>query len=193
MKKIIIAVVLAVVLIAGGLGGFVYASSNSHVPMTGQKLVGFGSCMTDGDIFFETVFMFTNPDGVGEIAIEQVSIIAPDGTVIHEGELLDPAGNPLPMTLGPHEAGIIVLRDYVARHYSLDPWAFRDFPPGGGTVEIFWTKSHRQGLPLTGSSTVVLLELEEGTNVIIGPAAGWSTEMVNMEQELEPAEDEGED
>ncbi len=112
MKKII-AIVLALVLLAtGGAAGFVYAQNNEHEPMTGQKLVGGGGCSVDGDIFFETVLSFTNPDCVGEIAIEQVSIIAPDGTVIHKGELLDPAGDPLPMTLGPHEAGFIVLRDY---------------------------------------------------------------------------------
>ena len=46
MKKVIIAVVLAVALLAGGLGGFVYANSNSHVPMTGQKLVIDGGWTT---------------------------------------------------------------------------------------------------------------------------------------------------
>ena len=185
MKKIIIAVVLAVVLVAGGLGGFVYAT-NGHAPMTGQKLVGFGSCMVDGDIYFEGLFAFTNPDCVSEITIKQLSIIKDDGTVIHEGKLLDREGNPLPQTLGPHEVGFIVLGDYVARYYGLEPWALRDFPRGGYAVEIFWTKSHKNGLPLTGSSITNTLELEEGTNVIIGQAAGWSNEMVNMEQKLTP-------
>ena len=151
MKKIIIAVVLAVVLVAGGLGGFVYANNNSHEPMTGQKLVGGGGCSADEDAFFETVIQFTNPDCVSEITIEQVSIVKEDGTVIHEGKLLDREGYDWPMPLGPHEGGIIVLRDYVAWHdEELDPEDFRDFPPGGYTVEIFWTKSHQQGLPLTG-------------------------------------------
>ncbi len=191
MKKII-AIVLAVVLIAGGLGGFVYAQVNGHEPMTGQKLVGFSAASVDGDIYFEGIVTFTNPDGVSEITIEQLSIIAPDGTVIHEGQLLDREGNPLPQTLGPHEGGIIVLGDYVAWYYTLDPWAFRDFPLGGYTVEIFWSGSHQQGLPLIGWSIIVLLELEVGGNVIIGPVSGWSTQMVNMEQKLKP-EDEDDD
>ena len=186
MKKIIVMLLALVLLVVGGLGGIAYAQNNSHQPMTGQKLVGMGGCSVDGDAFFEGILTFTNPDCVSEITIEQLSIIKEDGTVIHEGELLDRYGDPLPMTLGPHEGGIIVLRDYVAWHYGLEPWAFRDFSPGGYTVEIFWSGSHQQGLPLIGWSITVLLELEEGGNVIIGTAAGWSTEMVNMEQRLKP-------
>jgi len=154
--------------------------------MTGQKLVGTGGCSVEGDVFFETVFGFTNPDCVGQITIEQVSIIKEDGTVIHEGPLLDSYGFPLPQqTLGPHEAGFIALRYYVAWKYGLGLEDFRDFPPGGYTVEIFWTKSHKEGLPLMGTVTVVLLELVAGGNEIVGTPSGWSTEMVNMEQELE--------
>ena len=157
-------------------------------PMTGQKLIGFGQAMPLGDIFFGTVFMFTNPDCVSEITIEQVSIIALDGTVIHEGELLDNEGIPLPQqTLGPHEGGTIPLQLYVARYYGIGPQDFRDYPPGtgGGTVEIFWTWTDKEGLPLTGLSVTVISELDEEGS-IIGTAAGWSIEMVNMEQVLEP-------
>ena len=42
MKKRIIGIALAVVLVAGGLGGLAYAQVNGHQPMTGQKLVGVG-------------------------------------------------------------------------------------------------------------------------------------------------------
>ena len=42
MKKIAF-LVLAVVLIAGAVGGFAYAQGDTtHQPMTGQKLVGWG-------------------------------------------------------------------------------------------------------------------------------------------------------
>ncbi len=184
MKKIIIAIMLAVVLVAGGIGGLAYANNNSHEPMTGQKLVSAASCMADGDIFFEALFTFTNPDGVGEITIEQVSIIKENGTLIYEGQLLDREGNPLSQTLGPHEGGIIVLRDYVARYYGIDPDALTDFPPGGYTVEIFWS-GDKKGLPLIGWSGTVLLQLDEGGSIIEVPA-GWSTQMVNLEQVLKP-------
>lgn len=185
-KKKIIGIILAAALVAGGLGGFAYANNNSHEPMTRQKLVGTGGCSVDDDAFFEGVLTFTNPDCVSEITIEQVSIIKDDGTVIHEGKLLDRVGGDWSMPLGPHEGGIIVLRDYVAWHEEIDPGAFREFPGGGYTVEIFWTKSHQQGLPLTGWSTVVILELGESSNVIIGLGPGWTSEMLNMEQKLKP-------
>jgi hypothetical protein len=187
MKKIIV-ILSVVALVVAALGGFVYAQDSLHEPMTGQKLVGWSPCMVDADIYFEGILLFTNPDCVSEITIEQLSIIAHDGTVIHEGELLDREGNPLPQTLGPHGVGSIVLSDYVARYYELDPCDYRAFPPGGYTVEIFWTKSDKKGLPLIGSSITNTLTLEEGTNVIIGQAAGWSTEMVNMEQVLKKAQ-----
>ena len=186
MKRIITILLALVLLVTGGLSGFAYAQVNGHQPMTGQKLVGYGPCMVDADIYFEGVFYFTNPDCVSEITIEQVSIIKEDGTVIHEGELLDREGNPLSQTLGPHEAGAIVLSDYVARYYGLGRWDYRDFPRGGYTVEIFWTVSHKQGLPLIGSSITNTLELEEGTNKIIDAKTAWETEMVNVKQVLTP-------
>ena len=99
-------------------------------------------------------------------------------------QLLDREGNPLSQTLGPHEGGIIVLRDYVARYYGIDPDALTDFPPGGYTVEIFWS-GDKKGLPLIGWSGTVLLQLDEGGSIIEVPA-GWSTQMVNLEQVLKP-------
>ncbi|MBA7648624.1 hypothetical protein ES703_56412 [subsurface metagenome] len=90
MKKII-AIVLAVMLVAGGLGGFVYANSSSHQPMTGEKLVGTGrlGLQPNGEWLSGSWFLFTNPDCVGKITIERISIIRGDGTVIYEGPLLE--------------------------------------------------------------------------------------------------------
>jgi len=90
MKRLI-AIMLAVVLIAGGLGGFVYAQG-IHEPMTGQKLVGMGvyaewTYPGGTNATMSSGFMLTNPDGVSEITIERISVFAFDGTVIYEGPL----------------------------------------------------------------------------------------------------------
>ncbi len=169
MKRIIIAVVLAVVLIAGGLGGFVYATNGSHEPMTGQKLVGTGLNGSAVGVYWETGFTFTNPDGVSEITIEQISIIRSDGTVIYEG-------TPWLEPIKPHGVRTIELDEYIEEPETL--------PPDIYTVEIFWGKSHKKGLPLIGSSMTVVLELD---GVEVTGITGWfATEMVNMEQTLEP-------
>lgn len=171
MKKLIIAIVLATVLIAGGLGGFAYANNNSHVPMTGQKLVGWGAFGPDPpDSFFDTVFLFTNPDCVSEITIDRISIIQGDnGTLIYEGPYLDRDGNPQTL-VGPHEMRGVVLADYITE------------PPVhamGYTLEIFWTGSDKIGLPLAGWYNVV-------TEVGGVDGSAFAVEMVNMEQILIP-------
>lgn len=65
MKKII-AVVLATVLVAGGLGSFAYAQG-TYEPMKGEKLIGIGSLgskFLHAEIYngFWTGFLLTNPD-----------------------------------------------------------------------------------------------------------------------------------
>jgi len=189
MRKLTTVIVLATVLIAGGLGCFALASNDSHVPMTGQKLVSLGGCMLDGHTLVETVVTFTNPDCVGEITIERISIIAESGTVIYEGQLLDREGSPLPQTLGPHEVGTIVLRLYISRYYGFPPGDFKEFPVQQYTVEVFWTGSDNTGLPLIGWAVTQLLEVDEDGNRV-GRAGGWTIQMVNMEQKLAPKKPE---
>ncbi len=182
MKRKIIAVLLAVVLVAGGLGAFAYAQG-THEPMAGQKLVGMGGSSVDGDIYFEGILTFTNPDGVSEITIEQISIIKDDGTVVYEDSLIVKVGDDewrvYTGPLKPHETLQTGLEYYDLPELTQELEMMY-------TVEIFWSGSHQQGLPLIGWSIIVLLELEVGGNVIIGPVSGWSTEMVNMEQKLKP-------
>ena len=79
MKKII-AIVLAVVLVAGGLGGLAYAQANGHASMTGQKLFGSGAYalfqVPDGTYLEHAGgFILTNPDCVSEITIDRVFIL----------------------------------------------------------------------------------------------------------------------
>jgi len=173
MKKVI-AIMLAVVLVAGGLGSFAYASNNSHQPMTGQKLVGYGAC---GEAFFEdigetgtvqTVFFFINPDCVSEITIDRVSIFDLYGEVLHE---VVPVGDDA--ILEPHEISAVELHDYLNPEGPLMPV----------TVEIFWTKSHKKGLPLTGWIQTAYYIVDDGDLVELSVGV---TEMVNMEQVLLP-------
>ena len=185
MKKII-AVFLAVVLIAGGLGGLVYASNNSLEPMTGQKLVGQGICgrqpLPDPETYetFNTMFIFTNPDCVSEITIDRISIFDYDGTVIYDsardGWIEDEVTWTKPMKS--HELRGIELSEYLPSSEEEEFYTFC-------TVEVFWTKSHKEGLPLTGwASTGIVRRNTEGG--ILGFESMAETQMVNMEQVLKP-------
>src|SRR4030043_325902 len=150
MKKIVF-LVIAIVLITSAVGGFTYAQSqDSHQPMVGQKLVGwglFGNAPTAiPPTIFNTIFILTNPDCVNQITIDRISVIAGNGTLIYEGEPLDFNGEPINTLLGPHQSISTELTDY----YLPLPPNYSDFPIGGMyTVEVSWTGA-KGGLPLTG-------------------------------------------
>jgi hypothetical protein len=188
MKKIIIAIMLAVVLVAGGFGGLAYAQSIEHEPMTGQKLVGwgpFGLAPTPSFLFLAT-FSLTNPDGVSQITIDRISIFAADGTVIYEGPpLLGMEGSPLTTPLEPHQSVDIWLAGYVLG-WPTGPVDPLDFPVSDYyTVEIFWS-GEKKGLPLTGWSWMLTLDFDAEGNLANTPSTTAMSLMVNMEQELEP-------
>ncbi|MFC2001629.1 hypothetical protein ACFLUZ_03890 [Chloroflexota bacterium] len=133
MKKLI-AILLAVVVVAGGLGGFVYALT--HEPIEGQKLIGYGPYgKNQSGADLSTLFTVTNPDCEREITINQVSVIkADDGT-----EYVVGLPNP---TLQPHGVRAFRLRNVL--------------PPGSEeqdsrfyTLEVSWS-DHKKGLPLIG-------------------------------------------
>ena len=204
MRKII-AIVLAVVLVAGGLGGFAYAQG-THQPVTGQKLVGVAQLgKTPTGHTSIGVFRFTNPDCVSEIAIQQVSIMRGDGTVIYEGPYLatkiDEDGSisrtPIYGPMKPH--GIRVVRlDYLMKNPDAadpDRWLTREeaweLNIAPYTLEVFWTGT-KQGCPLTGwAETGMGWRYETPPEWLEGPVPyesrglSWS-QMVNVEQVLMP-------
>ena len=177
MRKVMIAIVLAVVLVAGGLGGFAYAQNNPRQPMTGEKLVGYGFY---GEHYIEeigrtvqlhTMFVFTNPDCVNEITIDGVFILNWDGAVLYEGYLL---GFTEPVIIKPHEVNSVELHDYIDPQELLMPV----------TVEIFWAGSQKSGLPLTGWAQTGHLMFDGEENLVEGSVD--ENQMVNMEQKLKP-------
>jgi len=185
MKKIAF-LVLTLVLIAGALGGFAYAQSQeTHQPMVGQKLVGWGLFgNAPGAIpgtIFNTILVLTNPDCVSQITINRISVIAGNGTLIYEGPPLDFTGNATATLLGPHQSISTELTDY----YLPLPADFRDFPLGGlHTVEVSWTGA-KGGLPLTGWSYTLTANFDSGTGQIIqNLSTTAATQMINMTQTL---------
>ena len=153
-----------------------------HEPMTGQKLVGMGYLGEhydeESDITFQlhTMFSFTNPDGVSEITIDRVSIFAFDGTVLYEGPLKPGTEERIMM---PHEVDAVELHDY------LEP---ADLIPV--TVEIFWSWTDKEGLPLIGwQLTTIGIQDAEGNPIEMTSS---ESQMVNMEQVLEPAKEKKE-
>lgn len=199
MKKII-AIVLAVVLVGGGFGGFAYAQSQ-HELMTGQKLIGLGGHGTvdipGAHLFFTSHFSITNPDCVSEITIKRISIIREDGMLIYEGPLLRQEvvgvevveSIPLTEPMKPHQREIVAVQYYFPDPDDPDhEWMNRDeanaLPADAYTLEIFWTKSHRRGLPLIGWSDQMKFKrlLPDGEYM----ESGYRAQMVNMRQELKP-------
>ena len=182
MKKLI-AVVLAVVLVAGGLGGLAYAQTNGHEPMTGQKLVGYGFYGThdleeldDATYDLHTMFTFTNPDGVSEISIERISIYAEDGKVMYEGPLLHPDGKtPWTEPMEPHETRFVI-----AFPPGIPMLPDLTMPLNAIIIEIFWSWTEEEGLPLTGWQQSGCLRSDaEGNLIDVGVV--WEAQMVNME------------
>ena len=187
MKRII-AVMLAVVLVVGGLGGFVYAQDNSHEPMTGQKLVGSGVfaewTYPDGpNAKMGTGFLITNHDCVSEITIDRIFVFAFDGTVVYEGPLrvkIDHAWEEHTGLVKPHETLQTSLEYY-------------DLPEITGelemiyTVEIFWRWTNKEGLPLTGWAWTSQVKRDVDTEEAVDIAMNDMTQMVNMEQVLKKA------
>jgi len=166
-----------------------------HEPMTGQKLVGQGAyadvLMPDETIYdMGTSFTFTNPDCVGEITIDRISIFRFDGTVIYEGPLLRSGDGVVVETpwmepMRPHETRIIRLDEMVP--YAFPDWmeALESENEMNYTVEIFWSGA-TEGLPLTGWASTSIVKREYPSREVIDIIAGFATQMVNMEQVLEP-------
>ena len=161
MKKIIIAIVLAVVLLAGGLGGLAYAQG-THEPMTGQKLVGQGTYAEwedDGILnYMDAYILLTNPDGVSEITIDRISVFTYDGILVYEGPLrvkVDGDWGEYTGPMKPHQTLETVL-------------SFYDLPGGDRevdmayTVEVFWTWTDKDGLPLIGWVSGALVRQDNG-------------------------------
>ena len=99
MKKKIFLIILVVCLVLGGIGGAIYANV-VHTPMTGNKLVGtffMGTMGNDelGSYANRSHFVITNPDCENIITINEMSVLAEDGTVIYQGPLVSrPIQNP---------------------------------------------------------------------------------------------------
>jgi len=151
MKKIIVAILVAVVL-AGLIGGAVYAVGG-HQPIRGQKLVGMCPVGTAEitDERYDTVlllsnFNVTNPDCAKSIAIERLQVIDEDGTVVFAegpgtyeptpGKFID-----IPAALLPHQVWKVLLQ-----HITGIPGTFELF-----TVEIEWKGGKKY--PLIGKVT----------------------------------------
>ena len=184
-KKKIIGIILAAALVAGGLGGFAYATNNLQEPMTGQKLVGQGGCfkfppeLDETYVTFNTMFWFTNPDSVSEITIERISVFALDGTVVYDSAVDDWIEDPnwtWTEPMKPHEMRGMELSEYLPPSFETEGMVY--------TVEIFWTWTDKRGLPLTGWAT--LASVKRGADGhIIEFTSGYGTQMLNMEQVLE--------
>ena len=155
-------------------------------PMTRGKLVGQGSYAEWEDDGIHKLlnagFILTNPDGVSEITVDRISVFAYDGRLVYEGPLLKWREEiPWDEPMKPHETRQSDLDQYVSGfEWPSESEVWMLF-----TVEIFWTGSHKNGLPLTGWVSGAIIRRDSEGHLIELELAG-STEMVNMEQVLTP-------
>jgi hypothetical protein len=159
--------------------------------MTGQKLVGQGVCIEwtwPGQSVvnhLDTGFFLTNPDCVSKITIDHICVFAYDGTALYEGPLrvkVNDEWEEYTGTLEPHQTLQTSLSYYELPEitHEVEMWY---------TVEVFWAWTDKEGLPLTGwaGSSNVVRDADNGEAIDIIP---WSTtQMINMEQKLEPEKD----
>ena len=151
-----------------------------------QKLVGQGGYAEwtypgETDVnYLSTGFFLTNPDGVSEITVEGISVFAYDGTLVYDGPLrvkVDHDWEVYTGPLKPHETLQTGIEYYDPPEltHEVEMWY---------TVEIFWTWTDKEGLPLTGwAASVIVVRDAEGRAIDI---IMWgTTQMVNMEQALE--------
>jgi len=179
IRRSIIGVLLAVVLVAGGLGGVACGQANKYEPIPEQKLLGMGFYGTEpfdeGTVLFRPMFVFTNPDSVSKITIDHISIFAEDGEVMYEGPLLHSDGRtPWTEPMEPHETRFVI-----AFPEGMPMLPDLTMPLNAITVEILWS-SIDEGLPLTGWQQSGCLRFDAEGN-LVDAGAVWETQMVNME------------
>jgi hypothetical protein len=174
MKRNIVFLILAVIL-STSLGAGILSAASGHNPTQGNKIIGVGQLgkteFSHGYQQSTTEFQFTNTDCKRDITIEQINIIASDGTIIYEGPYLSVDGDSREevSTLSPHEIRIINLDEYMYLGGDLlDPtnWLTSQDAVtqnlGSYTVEIDWD-AKGQVSSLTGWFTIYRTTVE-GSN-----------------------------
>ncbi len=155
-------------------------------PMTRGKLVGQGSYAEWEDDGIHKLlnagFILTNPDGVSEITVDRISVFAYDGRLVYEGPFLKWREEiPWDEPMKPHETRQSDLDQYVSGfEWPSESEVWMNF-----TIEIFWTKSHSEGLPLIGSVGSMIIRRDSDGHLIELELAG-TTQMINVEQKLKP-------
>lgn len=189
---------LVVVLVLVFVGGSVYGIG-AHSNSRGEKIIGHGmvGTLTTNEINepYYSMVWFSNPDCENDIAINKVSIIRMDGTVIYEGPYVrmpaPGAGDyEIVNVIKPHELRVFVLNRYMwtgagdpANPTDPNNWMSEEealaLPWADYTVEIFWEPASRRGatLPLSGWITSRILQYQPGGASII-----LANVMINMTQ-----------
>lgn len=167
MKKILV-IAIVVVMTLSAFGGFAYAQAE-HEAVKGDKVVGYGPfgvfSLLSGDTEHMMSCMITNPDCVGTITLEQMTIYdSMNGVLIYEGPVVSnrwSMGSMQSMVvpeLGPHESCSLIM----SAMFPLDgphnptswmsPMEARALDSAIYTVEITWS-AKGWNCPLIGHVT----------------------------------------
>ena len=161
MRKLV-AIIIAVIVTIGGISGFAYAQT--HEPIEGQKLIGYGPHGKNQlNLTHVTLFHLTNPDCKREITIDKISVIDRDG---NEYPVVLP--NP---TLQPHGVRVVGLQGVLGV-------APEDQDVSFYTLEVTWSAPNKS-LPLIGHVVGIQRGTLESGNSIFGK---HRVPMENMKQ-----------
>src|SRR3989304_1180776 len=144
-KRIALVLFMAVLLLITVVGGV--SGRNGHVGANRDKILGHGM-VGNLAVYNETslsAVWFTNPDCQNDIAINKVTIIRGDGTLIYEGPYVrmpEPGEGDYQVisVIKPHEIRIFLLARYMwtGAGDSTNPTAPNNRTPGAEPMALPW-------------------------------------------------------
>ena len=174
-RRVLLAICAICVLLAGAFGSVSCTGGGSTgIPATYSKLIGVGIVgPVEGNESYDTqcIFVFTNPDSVGNITILSLRLFDVYGNKVYDGAASDMTGwASLPHDMSPHQVTGVPL------------WASMGYGTGPFTLELGW-RAESGICPLSGYVGQYVYRIEGNSTALISYA---TTSMVGAEQALKP-------
>ncbi len=174
-RQVLLAICAICVLLAGTFGTVSCTGGGSTgAPDTYFKLIGVGTVgPVGGNESYDTdcIFVFTNPDSVGNITILSLRLFDVSGNKVYDGPASDMTGwASLPQDMSPHQVVGVPL------------WSSTGFDTGPYTLELGW-RAKPDTCPLSGYVGQYVYRVEGNSTTLVSYA---TNSMVSAEQVLKP-------
>jgi len=174
-RRVLLAICAILVLLAGVFGTVSCSGGGSTgSPDTYSKLIGVGTVGPVGgneSYDADCIFVFTNPDSVGNITILSLRLFDVSGNKVYDGPATNMTGwASLPNDISPHQVIGVPL------------WSSMDYGTGPFTLELGWRA--KSGIcPLSGYVGQYVYHVEGNSSTLISYA---TNSMVSVKQVLKP-------